>query len=198
MDVPHVAEGFDRLVSRHGYIEFLGLTMQNVPSGIPHENGQLTLSVLKHIATPRFLFPDKPQLPSDTEIMAKYTGLPFTWDENTSISIGYLGELYIDFKYWGGLVAVAVFGWLVGFVYRSLRDYAASPALITAGFCLMAALPIAYFGTAYVKLIGSFAFSSAIAITVQRYGLPIVLPILLRQPVRRSPRSRPTPPPRLR
>lgn len=194
MDATRIAEGFDKLVSRHGYIEFLGLTMQNVPGGIPHENGQLTLAVLDHIAMPRVLFQDKPPLPSDTEIMAKYTGLRYRWDASTSISIGHLGELYIDFGYVGGLVAMGVMGWLVGLVYRTLRDYVASPVLITAGFCLMVTLPIAYFGTAYVKLIGSFVFTSVIAITVQRYALPTVLPMLLRQPARQSPRSRPAPP----
>jgi hypothetical protein len=159
--------------------------MQNVPLAIPHENGQLTLAVLSHIAVPRFVSPDKPPLPSDTEVMVKYTGLPNTWNEDTSISIGYLGELYIDFGYAGGLVAVGVIGWLVGFVYGTLRNHPSSSVLITAGLCLMAVLPIAYFGTAYAKLIGAFVFSAAIALAVQRYVLPAALPTLLRK--RRTP-----------
>jgi hypothetical protein len=179
MDGARFADGFDRLVLRHGYIEFLGLTMAYVPEALPHENGQLTLAVLSHITMPRILFPDKPPLPSDTEVMAKYTGMPMTWNEHTSISIGHLGELYIDFGFVGGLIGMGVIGWLVGFTYGKLRDHGASSALITAGLCLMVALPIAYFGTAYAKLVGGFIFSSTIALAIQRFALPIVLRMLL-------------------
>jgi hypothetical protein len=177
MNGARLAEGFDKLVMRHGYIEYLALTMQNVPQGVPHENGQLTLGVLAHITMPRILFPDKPPLPSDTEIMAKYTGLGLSlrWNENTSISIGYLGELYVDFGFFGAVMATGLIGWLVGRIYGMLRGDLRSPALISAGLCVMAVLPIAYFGTAYSKLIGSFVFSSAIAFALQRYALPIIL-----------------------
>jgi hypothetical protein len=194
MDGAQFANGFSRLVARHGYIEFLGLTMENVPVAMPHENGQLTLAVLQHITMPRFLFPEKPALPSDTEIMAKYTGMPFDWDEYTSISIGHLGELYVDFGFFGGLIAMSLAGWFVGFVYRKLRSHSSSPLLITAGFCVMVALPIAYFGTGYPKLIGSFVFSSAIALAMQRYGLPILLPMLWGRPVHRESRFPASPP----
>lgn len=188
IDGPRFADGFDRLIARHGYTEFLGLTMANVPQNVPHENGFFTLAVIAHVTMPRVLFPSKPPLPSDTEIMVNYTGLPLTWDDNTSISIGYLSELYIDFGFVGGLVASGFIGWLVGLVYRVLRNSRAAPALFTAGFCLMSALPIAYFGTAYAKLMGAFIFSSVIAILTQRRGLPILLPILFR-PTRRQRRS---------
>ena len=194
MDTARISEGFDLLVARHGYIDFLALTLQNVPYAVPHENGRLTLAVLEHIAMPRVLFPSKPPLPSDTEVMSKYTGLPMMWDEDTSISIGYLGELYIDFGLVGGIIAACVIGFVVGFAYRTCRDYLSSPVLLTAGFCMMVALPAASFETAYIKLIGSFVFSSAIAITAQRYALPIVLPKILARPARQAPRSRPARP----
>lgn len=170
------SEGLERLVARHAYIEFLSLTLDNVPRHVAHEDGQLTLAVIAHLAMPRFLFPSKPILPSDTEIMAKYTGLPMTWNEHTSISIGNLGELYIDFGFLGGLAAASVIGWIVGFVYRKLRGFKDASALVTAGLGLMVALPIAYFGTAYVKLMGAFVYCSIIAILVQRRVLPIVMP----------------------
>ncbi len=172
LDGDKIALGFDRLVLRHGYIDYLALVMQAVPESIPHENGALTLATLSHITMPRLLFPDKPPLPSDTEIMAKYTGLTYTWDSNTSISIGNLGELYIDFGLLGGLVAELVIGCLVGLVFRFLREFARCPALITAGFCVMSVLPIAYFGIAYIKLIGAFIATSAAAIMVQRLVVP--------------------------
>lgn len=122
MDENQFSDGFDRLVSRHGYIEFLAATMKQVPAGTPHESGGLTFAVLKHMSTPRFLFPDKPPLPNDTEITARYTNLPLAINDKTSISIGYLGELYVDFGLVGGLTATGLIGYLVGFAYRTLQD----------------------------------------------------------------------------
>lgn len=185
-DGAQLSEGMERLVARHAYIEFIALTLANVPRGISHQDGQLTFAVVAHLTMPRFLFPNKPILPSDTDIMAKYTGLPMTWNEHTSISIGNLGELYVDFGPIGGLAAAGVIGWLVGFIYRSLRKDRGASALITAGLCVMVALPIAYFGTAYVKLMGAFVYSSVIAIAAQRRGLPIILPWIFKYTMRVS------------
>lgn len=176
LDAPKLSEGFDRLVDRHGYIEFLALVMQNVPAAVPHEDGRLTLDVISHIAMPRILFPSKPPLPSDTQVMKKYTGLTGTWDDNTSISIGNLAELYIDFGFVGGLVAEFIIGLMIAFVYRKIRDTSRCSAMLAAGLCVMIVLPIAYFGTAYIKLIGAFVFTSISALTLQKYVAPRVTP----------------------
>lgn len=164
-----LSNGFDRLVSRHGYIEFLGLTMAHVPDVIPHENGKRTLDVFAHILMPRFFFPDKPPLPSDTAVMKTYTGLSYDWDENTSISIGYLGELYIDFGYVGGLIATLFIGIFAGLIYKFVRDRSQCNALISAGFSAMVVLPLAYFGTAYIKLIGGFCATAIAAVLLQNF-----------------------------
>lgn len=163
------AVGLEQLVDRHGYIEFLARTMNFVPGGIAHENGALTAATFRHITMPRFIFPGKPTLPSDTEIMARYTGQDMLWSGNTSISIGHLGELYVDFGYIGGLIGMGTIGLVLGFVYRQIRNSYRSPLVMSAGLCLMAALPVAYFGTAYTKLVGAMIFSSAVAMLFQRY-----------------------------
>lgn len=162
-------QGFDNLVARHGYIDYLARVMENVPRGVPHENGALTAAVVQHIAMPRFLFPGKPSLPNDTEVMAHYTGESMVWNANTSISIGHLGELYIDFGYFGGLIGMLTIGTILGRVYRVIRNNSKTPALLSTGLCLMVALPVAYFGTAYPKLIGAMIASALIAIAFQRY-----------------------------
>lgn len=168
LDGDLLSDGFDRLVARHSYIEFLGLVMQYVPEVMPHEDGKLTLDVITHIAVPRILYPDKPALPSDTDVMKKYTGLTYNWDESVSISIGNLGEMYIDFGYMGGLAAEFVIGALLAFVYRKLRDNATTSSIINAGLCVMIVLPSAYFGTAYVKLVGASVLASVLALVLQR------------------------------
>lgn len=190
LDARKVSDGFDRLVSRHGYIEFLALVMQNVPAAVPHEDGQLTLNVISHITMPRLLFPTKPPLPNDTEVMQKYTGLPGQWDANTSISIGNLAELYIDFGFIGGLAGELMIGLMIAYVYRRLGNSPRCSAILTAGLCVMVVLPIAYFGTAYIKMIGAFVFTSIIALTLQRYVAPRIMPWRNIPPIQHAPTSR--------
>lgn len=176
MNSEKIAEGFQRLVSRHGYIEYLALVMQNIPQTMSYQNGEITLSVLRHVAVPRALWKAKPVLPNDTEVMSKYTGLPMVWNEDTSISIGYLGELYADFGYIGGVIGCLIIGLLVGTGYRLVRDQVKMSALVAAGLCLMLALPIAYFGTAYVKLAGSFVLTFFIVLVLSYSVFPALFP----------------------
>jgi O-antigen ligase len=150
--------------------------MQNMPDRLAYQNGAITLSVLRHVTVPRALWKDKPALPSDTEVMSKYTGLAMVWNDDTSISIGYLGELYADFGYTGGIVGSLIIGLLVGTAYRLVRDQKRMSALMAAGLCLMLALPIAYFGTAYVKLIGSFVLTFFLVLTLSYSVFPVLFP----------------------
>jgi hypothetical protein len=146
--------------------------MAYVPQTVPLENGRLTLRVLMHIAIPRVVWADKPPLPNDTDVMAQYTGLPNMWDSNTSISIGHLGELYIDLGWLGGLLGMMGLGGLVGLFYRKLRDHAGTSALVAAGLGMMIVLPVAYFGTAYIKLAGNLVMTMIAAFLTQRQILP--------------------------
>lgn len=167
-DGEQFGKGLDRLVSRHGYIEFLGLTMHYVPEAVPHEYGKISFSAFEHILMPRLLFPWKPPLPSDTDVMVQYTGLANVWRSNTSISIGYLGELYVDFGLIGGVIAAGLFGFLVGRLYAIVRDYGRTPRLVNVCLCMFVLLPASYFGTALVKMFGALISSSLIAIFIQR------------------------------
>jgi hypothetical protein len=174
-DEQMAADGFQRLVARHGYVEFLGLVMTYMPSSLPYQNGEITMSVVRHITVPRILWPEKPVLANDTEIMSKLTGLPMTWNEDTSISVGYLAELYADFGYIGGLISAFMIGFIVGLAYRFTRNQFTYSAIICAGLCLLLALPIAYFGTAYVKMVGAFVMSFVVVLILGRFAMPVLL-----------------------
>ncbi len=172
MDLSTVSDGFERLVRRHGYIEFLALTMENVPNRQAHEYGNMTWQAIKHVTMPRILFPNKPSLPSDTAVMLEYTGLPPLWDlSKVSISLGNLTEMYIDFGVFGALVIEFILGFGVGRLVYELSSYKKLSPLLNAGFCVMIVLPICYFGTSLPKLVGSFIYISAIVFFLQRYFL---------------------------
>jgi len=185
------ADGFNRLLARHSYIDFLGATMNYVPDFVPHEDGHLIGAAVENMLMPRVLFPDKPPLPSDTAVTVQYTGLDLGNSDQTSISIGYLGELYIDFGYIGALCAMIVLGAGVGFAYRKLRDFPRLPRLVNYSICVMLPLSVLDFGTALVKTINGAVLVFGAALVVQRIIAPRVLPLFLpRSPPRTAPARR--------
>lgn len=171
-DAEKYAEGADRLLMRHSYVDFLAGTLQTVPASIPHEGGaRLTASVL-HVFTPRVLFPDKPVLEDDSAVTAKYSGAPVAVDGLTSISIGYLGELYIDFGAPGAVLAAALIGFVIALILnlsfqgagRSTPLLAPSQMIVIGGLCA--------FGTALIKMMGAVIMGVIIVILFAKVILP--------------------------
>jgi hypothetical protein len=100
---------------------YFSAVLERVPATVPHENGALVLRALQLTFQPRFLFPDKPNLGSDSWLVRKYAGLWVGGDElGTSIGLGYMAELYIDFGIPGMLVALFVYGLIIGLAYVAL------------------------------------------------------------------------------
>jgi hypothetical protein len=167
--------GFEQLLRRHSYIDFLANTMHHVPATIPHENGKQLGASLLHIATPRIFFPNKPPTPFDSDVTAKYTGLPTNRNIGTSISIGYLGELYIDFGVPGALVSMLGLGYVAGLAYRSLAAVGKASILFTYGLAVTFAMRLATFETALIKVLGGTVTAYIAALLIKRYVLPPLL-----------------------
>jgi hypothetical protein len=171
-----LSEGFGRLVDRQSYIDYLALTLERVPLVLPHEHGARLAATATHVLTPRIFFPNKPPTPNDTDVTAYYTGLPFNLgDTNTSISIGYLGELYIDFGFFGALAACLLLGVGVGRAFSFIRDWPGAPISVNYALAVMFAVPLCAFETALIKLVGGVLMSLAAAIAIQRFLVPAVL-----------------------
>ena len=100
------------------YVEFLALTMKQVPTYIPHENGNLFISALEHILKPRILFPDKKPI-YDSELTSKYTGVQFAGaEQGTSFSLGTVAESYVDFGKYYMFIPIFFFGLWIGWMYK--------------------------------------------------------------------------------
>lgn len=111
-------DGIDAMVLRVSYVRYFALTIENVPSRIPYEQGRLWGGAIVHILTPRLLFPDKPAL-SDSERTRIYAGVEVAGTEqSTSIGIGYVGESYIDYGPVGMFVPIFLLGVFYGVIYR--------------------------------------------------------------------------------
>jgi hypothetical protein len=171
-DSSQFADGFSRLLGRLSYTEYLALTLAYVPRFAPHENGAHVSEAIVNMLMPRIFFPNKAPVPNDTDVTRRYTGLDVTSSENTSISIGYLAELYIDFGYFGAVIGALVIGGAAGTGYRVLRDYDGAPRLVTYGACAMFALSLTDFETALIKFVNGAVLAFAAALVMQRVIAP--------------------------
>lgn len=112
----------DQLMDRMWAIYYPALAVARVPSALPHTDGALMTASLAHIFMPRVLFPDKPGLPSDSDMVRQYSGV---WvagvDQETSIAFGYVTESYVDFGVPLMFLPILVWGAVVGIAYRGVQ-----------------------------------------------------------------------------
>jgi hypothetical protein len=168
--------GLDRLISRMGYLDYLARTLSYVPQNIEFQDGAQIGATVMHVLQPRLLYPDKPPLPSDTEITAKYTGLQITrGNSKTSIGIGYVGELYIDFGISGVLIGAFLMGFVYGRAFRFTCALTTLPPMVCYALSLMLMLAVASFEMALAKTIGGFLTTLIAVVFLVRFLLPSML-----------------------
>jgi hypothetical protein len=176
-DLQTLASGFDKLLMRMSYVEFFGAAINFVPESRPHENGAMIGRAVEHILFPRMLFPDKAPLPLDTTVTAAYTGLAMTDSVDTSISIGYPGEFYIDFGVLGMLACMMGLGVFYGWSYRFVQKRCDS-ALVAYGATFAALFPGFMFETSLPKVIGGVVTSILIIVLLIKFVMPFALKAL--------------------
>jgi len=178
IDADTMTWGFQRLAQRLSYVDLLSATMGNVPAQVPFQNGALVGAVVMHVLEPRILFPDKPPLPGDTEIAVRYSGLGLDKGgnaANTSISLGYVAELYVDFGLVGTLVAMSMLGFIFGYSVKYLTASTALPAIVNSGLALVLMMPVTSFELSLVKMIGAYVTIFAVVLMLRRFLFPYLL-----------------------
>lgn len=178
MDGETYNHGLDAFASRLSYIDFLSHTLDYVPTYHPHTGGARTMEAVTHLLTPRIIFQNKPPVAHDTDITSRFTGLIFQGARVTSISIGYLGEFYVDFGKLGTPLAAFIFGAVIGRGYRFLMAYQGLPVIMNAAIATMAIIPFVYFERALIKLIGGGITLFIACLLIQRVGIPWVFRII--------------------
>lgn len=149
------ARGVEGLAQRLAYVDLLAYSIQFVPNTRPHTGGDIWLGALAHIAVPRLLWPEKPELESDTEVTRAYTGLGLLSARNdTSISIGYVGDAYIDFGEPAMYAVLFSLGIVFGLLYRALLVLKNGLVVIRYGLLVAIFLVLASFEITAVKLLG--------------------------------------------
>ena len=168
--------GLEAFTSRLSYIDFLAHTQSYVPNTVPHTDGSQTLQSVTFLI-PRALWSDKPIVPHDTEVTARFTGLHFN-SMFASISIGYLGELYVDFGTVGAILAMLILGCFIGSIYRIIVNYQSLQIVYNLAIAASAVLPFVYFERALLKLVGGSITTFLACLVIQRLILPRALTIL--------------------
>ncbi len=160
-DIDVIVEG---LVTRLSYVTFFSRTLDYVPRIHGHTQGELLKTALVNAFVPRFLYPDKPELPSDSYYTQRFTGLRVS-DNGTSISIGYMAEFYVDWGVGGMFVMIFLWGCWLGLAHRALRHWVRprfllNPVLLTVflGSYQFEAQFIKAFGAVNIALVVTIAF----------------------------------------
>lgn len=183
MDGEDVGKGVEALLERISYVDYFALVIDFVPEVRPHEQGKIIGGAIMHVLRPRILFPDKAPLPNDSEMTMLYTGTTLAGDvSNTSISMGYVADAYIDFGFVGMLFPIFVLGLIAGWMYGFLLKQKRSPLLLNYGLSVMVLIGMAAFETSFIKLLGGLITVFAVAWLLQARFAPAIAARLFRFP----------------
>jgi len=113
--------GVTRTVGRLSQGWHLGMTLKQVPKKEPIAQGMEMWNDVVASILPRAFFEDKKSVNSKDKFI-KYTGHRLRG--STSMSIGILGDFYINFGWWGSIIALFIFGALIArLVYIFIKRY---------------------------------------------------------------------------
>ncbi len=159
-------------VDRIGYVDFFGATIQNVPNTIPHTHGELWLDAMLRPLMPRIFFPSKSEI-HDSDRTAKYSGVSVAGaSQGTSISIGYIGESYIDFGPVLMMMPILGFGWLLGMVYRWLTTSSSTGGLTGMGIASATLFGASLLESSITKVLGGLVSALLVAWIVSEFIIP--------------------------
>jgi len=169
LNLQNLAEATDTLATRIAYVDYFAATLINVPNYEPHTDGTFLLDSLVHLVTPRLLFPDKVSL-SDNEVVLTYAGIPISESgTGTSIGLGYLGELYVDFGPIGMFIPVLGLGYIVGWIFQYVMREHRIPRFANYGLIIVVLLPASQLEISLIKMLGSIVTSFLVVVVLQRH-----------------------------
>jgi hypothetical protein len=145
----------DALVHRTWAVYYPALAVRRVPAVLPHTDGLIFGKAIRHVLSPRLLFPDKGTPPSDSQSVRRYSGV---WvagpEQETTIAFGYAAESYVDFGVPWMFVPIFGFGLLMGIVYRSFLRVIRHRELAVALVSVMFWMSLFQFERSWLKTLG--------------------------------------------
>jgi hypothetical protein len=178
LDDEAISDATEKFLDRLTYVDFFAVVLTYVPSIKPYERGALWQDAISRPFMPRLFFPNKARI-EDSERTNYYTGLhKYGADKGTSISIGYIGESYIDFGHIGMMVPIFVLGMAAGLFYRWALH--ADPRRVLLGMALATATiyEMTFLEFSNAKLVGALVVNMLASWVVLRFVAPKYLPKL--------------------
>jgi hypothetical protein len=108
-------ESIANSVTRFNQGWIIDRVMHHVPSEEPYARGETLWAALYATAMPRVLAPDK-LIMNGRINMDRFAGHTMTGD--TTMNIGYAGEMYANFGRWGGVVGCGLYALVLGLFFR--------------------------------------------------------------------------------
>jgi hypothetical protein len=169
LDGDEMAQGFTLLLWRLAYTDYLAVTLDNVPSALPHENGALWWDAIRRPFMPRMFFPEKSAINESAQV-EHYTGIPLglTSGGSTSISLGYMTESYIDFGAVGMMVPILGLGLLLGLFYRQMLKLHPPLKLVGIGLATATVYGAYLLETSTAKICGGLAVAMLVSWAILR------------------------------
>lgn len=172
LDQQKLGVASENFISRLTYVDFFGATLKQVPNVVPHTYGALWLDAIVRPFMPRLLFPSKSEI-QDSERTREYSGVSVAGaEQGTSISIGYMGESYIDFGPVLMLIPILGFGWFLGRIYRWLVTNGPSRGLFGMGLASAALFTAALLESSITKVFGGLIATLLVAWLLNRFVIP--------------------------
>jgi hypothetical protein len=167
----------EALVERVSYITFFSRVLEHVPDREPHADGELLGLAMSNAFVPRFLVPNKAELPSDSYYTRRFAGVQVA-EGMTSVSIGYMAEFYSDWGYGGMFLSIFLYGAWIGLIAVVVRRFASVP-LLRAGATVVVLLAVADFEHQFIKGFAAINLNAAVTLLLMA-GLGSQLTRLMR------------------
>lgn len=172
IDPPAMGDAFGSMIDRIFYVGFFARVLGYVPAILPHEYGAVWGGAVLRPFMPRIVFSNKSVI-DDSEFTTKYTGENSIGlnDQATSVSIGYIGESYIDFGAYLMMAPIFLLGFVYGKFYEWMCNYPNVRGVIGMGLATSVLLPASFLETSITKLIGGLVVSALVAWIFARWGM---------------------------
>jgi hypothetical protein len=166
-----LSDASNKLLRRLTYVKYFAVVIDYVPNTIPHENGAIMWDAISRPFMPRILFSGKSVI-DDTERTNLYTGGAVGYYANTSVSLGWIAETYIDFGEYLMMGAIFLIGYFYGRIYRwCLHGSGANGPL---GFASATAVlfPVFALESSFTKTFGGVVVSVLIVWLIVKFAVP--------------------------
>lgn len=160
----------EALVERMSYITFFSRVLEHVPAREPHAEGELLSMAMQNAFVPRFLVPEKPELPSDSYYTRRFAGVQVA-ETGTSVSIGYMAEFYADWGLGGMFVSILAFGLWIGVIAALVRLLTPAPVLRFAALTVVL-LAVADFEQQFIKGFAALNLNAMVTLVLVRIASP--------------------------